>query len=132
MSDKLRILVVDDEPEILNMISESFKSRDLEAEVMSNPRMAESRIQWQKYDAIVTDFRMGRLDGAGLVKAIRASQVNAETPVFVISGALDKHVILQLRSMDVQGILVKPFRNAELIDRILSHFSVGESESVAV
>jgi DNA-binding response OmpR family regulator len=125
MANQLRkILVVDDEPEILNVIADSLKARELEAELMTNPRMAESRIQWQKYDAIVTDFRMGRLDGAGLVKAIRGSQVNADTPIFVISGALDKSVILQLRSMDVQGILVKPFRNAELIDRILSCFSV--------
>ncbi len=119
-----KVLVVDDEPEILNMLAESFKARELEAELMTNPRMAESRIEWQKYDAIVTDFRMGRLDGAGLVKAIRSSKANADTPIFVISGALDKDVILKLRSMDVQGILVKPFRNAELIDRILSCFDV--------
>lgn len=119
-SNARKVLIVDDEPEILNVIADSMRARELETELMTNPRMAESRIEWQKYDAIVTDFRMGRLDGASLVKAIRKSKANAETPVFVISGALDKQGILKLRSMDVQGILVKPFRNAELIDRILS------------
>jgi CheY-like chemotaxis protein len=96
--------------------------------LMTNPRMAESRIEWQKYDAIVTDFRMGRLDGAGLVRAIRQSKANATTPVFVISGVLDKQCILKLRALDVQGILVKPFRNAELIDRILSCFDVEPTQ----
>ena len=119
-----KVLVVDDEPEILNVIAESFKARELEVELLTNPRMAQSRIEWQKYDAIVTDFRMGRLDGAGLVKAIRSSKANADTPIFVISGALDKDVILKLRSLDVQGILVKPFRSEELIDRIFSCFGV--------
>ncbi len=119
-----KVLVVDDEPEILHIIAESFKARELEVELMTNPRMAQSRIEWQRYDAIVTDFRMGRLDGAGLVKAIRSSKANADTPIFVISGALDKDVILKLRSLDVQGILVKPFRNQELIDSIFSCFDV--------
>lgn len=123
-----KVLVVDDEPEILSVIAESMKARALSADLMSNPRMAESRIEWQRYDAIVTDFRMGRLDGVGLIRAIRSSKANAETPVFVISGALDKDVILKLRALGVQGILVKPFTNAELIDRILGHVTGLDDE----
>jgi DNA-binding response OmpR family regulator len=117
---KKKVLVIDDEDDVLQLIGASFKDSNVETELISRSALADTRIQWQKYDAIITDLRMAPLDGEAVVRNVRRSSLNRKTPVFVISGYLEREVVLRFLRLGIQGALVKPFRNQELVRMVMA------------
>jgi PAS domain S-box-containing protein len=70
-ADRCRILVVDDEAEIAETLSEILQSAGHSAEVASNGQQALDRLAAGGFDIILSDLRMPVLDGPGLYAALR-------------------------------------------------------------
>ncbi|MEA2782286.1 MAG: hypothetical protein QOK29_3830, partial [Rhodospirillaceae bacterium] len=66
----LRILIVEDEGEIAETLSEILGQRGFETEVVFNGQQALDRIAAREYDLILSDVRMPVLDGPGLYRAL--------------------------------------------------------------
>ena len=111
-----RVLVVDDDPKLLNMLRRTLMYEGFQVTTAPDGNAALAEIQAHRPDVIVLDWMMPGLDGIGVMKHLR--------------GANDKTLILMLTARDtvenrVDGLengaddyLVKPFAPAELIARI--------------
>jgi two-component system response regulator PilR (NtrC family) len=88
-----RVLVVDDEPDILELLELTLLRMGLEVERASNVREAVHRLNTQQYNLCLTDMRMPDGEGLEIVKYI--TQHNLDVPVAVITahGNLENAVV---------------------------------------
>ena len=115
----MRILVIEDEPRILD-----FVSRGLEAEGFSvlgardgqeGLRLAEAL----SCDLVILDLLLPRLDGLSVLRALEAKQ--PEVPVVIVSARADLTTKLNGFGLGARDYLTKPFSFDELLARIRVH-----------
>jgi len=120
-SGKKRILVVDDDEAILEMLTELLE-RDgrFEVKVARGGYEAGMLTQEFKPDAIVLDYKLPDVDGHRVCKTIRANQNFSDTKIIMISGVADPDEISELTTAGADDFLRKPFQIDDLISRILN------------
>jgi DNA-binding NtrC family response regulator len=123
---KVRILVVDDEPDILLAISSILGRRGHYVKTFDKPRSALEHLasECARYDLVITDYRMpGGISGLDLAKT--AKKEARKTKVFLMT-AFDISALSEvdemLRSQIVDKILQKPIPNDKLIAVIEKSF----------
>jgi two-component system NtrC family sensor kinase len=118
----LRILVVEDEIEIAETLSEILTRMGFETEVVLNGEEALDRIGRSDYDLVLSDIRMPLLDGPGLYRAL--SQRNAQLInrlAFITGDSLSSEVQSFLRDTK-RPCLEKPFLPADVM-RLVSEMT---------
>jgi len=85
-SEQARVLIVDDDPALLQALPQALQLRMAEAtvETANSAAAALDRIAARDYDAIVTDIKMPGMDGLALLAEIRRRQ--PDTPILIITG----------------------------------------------
>ncbi len=122
MNENYRVLVVDDNPKIRNLIANILRSADFkkitEAE---NGQQAWDIIQENQFDLILTDFMMPELDGIELLKKIRSGADEFKsTPVLMITASDRSADIVEAAKWKINGYIVKPFRIKTVLEKINS------------
>ena len=125
-----KILVVEDDRDIAQLVSMHLKDIDCEVDIEHNGNQGYTRLMNTRYDLIILDIMMPGMDGFELCKKIRAR--SNYTPVLMLtarSSELDRVLGLELGADDY---LSKPFSIRELIARVKAIFrrveSLGEKE----
>ena len=121
--DKRRILIVDDDPDLLRLLEDSIQSYCAECEVISAPdgRAAAKQLEGQRFDLILTDYQMPGMNGLELADLVQRR--SPETPVVLVTAHRSGDWLQErVRSLDLVGYLQKPFTLAhvrELLNRSL-------------
>ena len=113
-----KILVADDEPELLDTLAEliDLKLNSCEIFRASNGLDAFIWAQKEKFDLIITDHKMPFMTGAALIIAMRTRETkNTHTPVIMLSGHIDDRMRKELGIQNVQ-FMEKPLTPSDLID----------------
>ena len=113
----MRIMVVDDEPDVLDLITAYLSDSGHEIEATTNSVEAMERLKLGGYDALVTDVLIPDFDGIELIRAVRRSNPNIW--IVAISGG-GEHLrattaLSLIRVFGADKILYKPFEQDELI-----------------
>jgi CheY-like chemotaxis protein len=114
----LRVLCADDNLRVLEMLAKRLKSAGHLVEVATDGRAAVTRVENDPnyFHVIVTDTRMPRLDGFGLVEEARSAGYQGKIIVFANSlTAEDRQRYQELR---VDRVIDKPDKNDELVGAI--------------
>jgi len=82
MSEK--VLLVDDEKEFLEIMSERMKARDIDVTTATSAQQALEIIEKEAFDAIILDFQMPGMDGMDALKAIKAQK--PESQIILLTG----------------------------------------------
>lgn len=116
MADRKPILIVDDDTDLCNMIIEMVFNAGYGPTGVTNAREATFKLKNQKFACIVLDIRLGEETGEGVIEFVRKNvqSPNAQTPIIVISGFLDRELVENI-APHVQGALVKPFEPPTLL-----------------
>ncbi|HOW69581.1 MAG TPA: response regulator [Phycisphaerae bacterium] len=119
-SGKKRVLVVDDDEAILEMLVELLE-RDGRFEVRVARGGYEAGMLTQEFrpDVIVLDYKLPDVDGHLVCRTVRGNPTFSETRIIMISGVADPDEIAMLRAAGADDFLRKPFQIDELIARIL-------------
>jgi len=107
-----RILVIDDEPFISDLIREALTKFGFKVETASNGRQGVQLLKDASFDLVLTDMCMPDLDGASIVRHVRRSN-RPLTPVIGISGTP-----WLLEGADCDAVLPKPFLLQALVDTV--------------
>lgn len=81
-----RLLIVDDQPDTLEMLSASFRNRGFETIPCDSAAMALECISREEFDILISDIAMPEMDGLELVRKIRAQPGLARVPAIALTG----------------------------------------------
>lgn len=115
-SFKQTVLLIDDQPTVLDIhaaILESLKA-NLNIISMTSPEEALAWMKNKQVDLVITDYRMGTMNGITFVNAIKQQKRHLHTDVVVITVIKDKEVQQDLLSAGVTACLAKPAKPEEL------------------
>jgi two-component system OmpR family response regulator len=116
MSDKARILVVDDEPNITELVSMALRYEGFEVDVASDGRSALARAQSFRPQLIVLDVMLPDLDGFGVLRRIRADG-HPVSVVFLTARDATEDKVNGL-TLGGDDYVTKPFSVEELVARV--------------
>lgn len=118
-SGKKKILVVDDDPEIVDLFVEVLE-RDGRFEVRTASTGYDAGILTQQVrpDLIVLDFMLPDINGKTVCETVRANEELEDTKIIAISGLIEEDKIQELYDAGVDLFMQKPFKISELVTRI--------------
>ena len=110
------ILVVDDEWEIGELVVFLLTGHGYRAHYAANGQVALRKLAEAPVDLVLTDFTMPVMDGCDLIRAIRAMDWLAATPVLVLSAMPEE--VVRKACPRADAFLSKPFTSEELLDSV--------------
>jgi putative two-component system response regulator len=111
-----RVLCVDDEPVILQILHRLLEIQGFEAVTCGDPQTAISTFSAGSFDVVITDIHMPDLDGLTLMRMLREKE--PELPVVVVTGHGTVDTAIQALREGATGMLVKPFTGQELLTEV--------------
>jgi two-component system KDP operon response regulator KdpE len=131
MNDKLRILIVDDEPQITRVLRRSLTTHGYDVRVASDGLAALQTFGDWPPDLVVTDLSMPHTDGLQLCRNLRAI---SQLPIIVLSVRGEEKTKVQALDAGADDYVTKPFGMDELLARIraaLRRAQSAKTEDVA-
>jgi len=116
-----RILVIDDDPKMLELYKEILMASDHEVLIAENGTQGLARAD-RKPDLVIVDLMMPNLNGYEFLKQLRAIDGHASTPVIAASGFSTGEWALRAGA---DRFMAKPFQRRELIALVDSLLSTG-------
>jgi CheY-like chemotaxis protein len=111
-----RILVVDDEPVVRNLIRDTLKGRGYELGFAGNGVEALEELAAGPYDLLLTDVVMPEMEGFELLK--RAKKQDPGLRVVILTGYSREHDISDFLLYGADEYLTKPFQVQELLETV--------------
>ncbi len=122
MGEKLSVLVVDDEAEILELLHsflEAMKCWDFIVQAKDG-KEAIQKIQNQRFDLVITDLNMPRAGGMEIVKTLHNLEKDKpfSTPVLILSANITGETLKQATALGVKYALTKPCSSETFMEKI--------------
>jgi putative two-component system response regulator len=106
-----RVLCVDDEPLVLGLMTRLLETQNAYVRAVGSPREALVAFANDRFDLVITDIRMPRMDGHDLVAEIRAR--DPAVPILVATGQASVDTAMRSLREGATGMLLKPFTGEE-------------------
>ncbi len=113
---KARILVVDDDPGLLRLLTIRLRAENYEVEPMENGVQALAAASRFRPDLVISDLRMDQLDGIGLLKELQVRWPGLKVILLTAHGTIPDAV--QATQMGAFGFLTKPVEKQELLAQV--------------
>jgi CheY-like chemotaxis protein len=128
----LRVLCADDNALVLDMLAKTLESAGHHVEVATDGRAAVTRVAKDPtyFQLIVTDTRMPRLDGFGVVQEARSAGYRGK--IIIFANALSPEERQRYDELRVDRVIDKPGKTGELVGVVSElRASLGELEQMA-
>lgn len=112
----MRVLIVDDEPELVEQIRQALDSKRYTVDTAANGEEALNRIYVDPYDLILLDIMMPEKDGFAVLFELRRAKKN--TPVLMLTAKSDVEDRVKGLDFGADDYLAKPFSMEELLARV--------------
>lgn len=104
--EKNRILIVDDEPNVCQFLSEYLEYRGFGTRISNSGNEALQYLQKENFDAILLDLIMPGMNGLEVLEKIH--QMNITIPVIIVTGVKDKDVADEAIKLGAVDFIPKP------------------------
>lgn len=118
----VNILVVDDDPEIIDLLRLDLELMGFHVDSASDGMNALKKAEAKPYDLIVLDVMMPKMDGFEVCKRLRTNRVSANTPVILLTAKGTIEDKIRGFNAGADDYLVKPFEFQELMVRMRALF----------
>jgi CheY-like chemotaxis protein len=112
--EALKLLVVEDDPASLELMTEVFRSLKAEVRPISDSEEAARRVNQEKFDGIFLDLEMPNLHGFDLARKIRKSSWNKSTPIIIVTGQDERETMQEAFAVGATFFLQKPVDRQKL------------------
>jgi CheY-like chemotaxis protein len=110
----MKILLVDDDPEVCRLVKSMVEPLGVEVRTSSDSREAALILETEKFDGIMLDDAMPNLDGFQLTRKIRATPPNQQAPIVMITGLNDAGTMRQAFEAGVTFFIGKPISREKI------------------
>ncbi len=118
----MKVLIVDDNQDITELLSKFLKAKGFESVVTNDPRDGLERIKEEKYDVVLLDISMPEFSGINIIQTLEREKILKDQNIIIFSAvALTTNELNDLLKKDgIQGCLKKPIQLNELLTAITS------------
>lgn len=116
--EKPKVLIADDEIELLSLIKESVENAGFIVFTASDGKEAVEKIYEYMPDVVVLDYNMPFKDGLSISQEIKNNPLYAHIPVVIVTAKSDKETKIKGLMMGIDDYLTKPVDTDELIARL--------------
>jgi len=113
-----RIYVVDDEPDMVELLATVLKGEGHEIETYTDGRAALARVLEEPPDLLLLDLMMPDLDGFELLKLLRLDSRGRNVVVLVVSARTGHRAQLETLQLGANAYIYKPFSPRELATQV--------------
>ena len=118
MSRPLRVLIVDDEPAIRQMLVPALTRQGFECLEAANAEEAQTQIAQVRPDLILLDWMLPGLSGIGLARRLKANPTTQNLPIIMLTARDEEASKVQGLELGGDDYITKPFSPRELIARM--------------
>jgi CheY-like chemotaxis protein len=122
---RARVLVVDDDPEIVTFLATLLELEGIESQVATSAAAALEKLEHGLPNLVLLDIAMPDRDGLDLCRSLKKDPRTRDVPVFVVSARPGKDVVERALAAGAEQFIRKPFENQELIARIRDRLTVS-------
>ena len=122
---KARILIVEDEPNIVESLSFILGRAGFDVDTVANGVEALDRLRRQSFSALVLDIMLPGMNGLDVLKTIRADQALTILPVMVLTAKGQASDRRAAEAIGADIFVTKPFSTAEVVQHVTRLASGG-------
>ncbi|MDX2470107.1 MAG: response regulator [SAR324 cluster bacterium] len=127
-TEKIHILVVDDDQDIRNLLDHALKKRGLEVSLADDAYQALELLEQETPDLILLDVMMPGMDGYEFIAKIKSNVHWSAIPVIFITALRDKQSLLKGFKLGAVDFIVKPIQISEAVARINTHVELKRAK----
>ena len=124
-AERRRVLLAEDNADLRAYIARLLAERGYEVETAADGEAALATLRLFRADLLVTDLMMPRLDGLGLVRAIRNDPALRDLPVIMLSARAGEDAKIEGLDSGADGYLTKPFSARELLAHVAANLATA-------
>jgi len=118
MEEKQRILLVDDEPDLVQMISLRLKSVGYEVVTACDGQEALEQVKQTKPDLLILDLMLPKLDGYKVCRLLKFDERTKELPILIFTARAQEQDIKLASECGADAYLTKPFEAKVLLGKL--------------
>ncbi len=125
-----KILVVDDELDIVNTVQYRLKSCDFDVITANNGKEGLEKVINEKPDLVLLDINMPIMDGHEMLERLRSRPDLKDIPVIMLTAYSDRRDISKAADLGIEHYVTKPFDFTDLMEKIskaLENSAVGNN-----
>ena len=127
MNDRPRILVVDDEPQLIRVLRTGLKSRGYEIRAAADGLAGFEMFNDWHPDLVITDLAMPNVDGLEFCRRLRAV---SQVPIIVLSAKGEEKTKVEALDIGADDFVTKPFGIDELLARVRASLRRASAPSI--
>jgi two-component system alkaline phosphatase synthesis response regulator PhoP len=118
METKKKILIIDDEPDILEFLSYNFRKKQFNVCIANNGLEGLEKINSEKPQIIISDILMPEMDGIEMCREIRKKEEFSSTPFIFLTAVSDDYKVLYAMTSGADQFASKPIRFEYLLEMV--------------
>jgi CheY-like chemotaxis protein len=118
-----QLLVVDDDVFMRRLLKQVLTSAQYDVEAVGTAADAQLFLATNRPDLILMDVLLPDSNGILLTREFKASKSNVEVPVIMLTGQIEKEVIVESRKAGAVGFVAKPFNRDILLKKVAKHLA---------
>ena len=113
-----KILVVDDEPDILKVVTFRVKKLEYEVVTATNGQEALDLIQKEEPDLILLDIELPVMNGYEVCQRVKTNEKLKHIPIIFLTASSASKIAEKVKEFNADDYLIKPFDSEELLKKI--------------
>lgn len=116
---KQNILILDDDKQICNLLQSFLKKmKGIDCVVASDPIEAMYKIENQQFSYLIVDYHLKQKTGIDFIRNLKRIEKYKDMNYILISGNVEKKMVIEALQLGVSDILVKPFESKDLFGKL--------------
>jgi two-component system, chemotaxis family, chemotaxis protein CheY len=111
----IKVLAIDDSRTIRNLVRKAMEDAGFDCTTADDGVQGVERFAEVAPDVVITDINMPRMDGFGVIDAIRGGQANRTVPILVLTTESAAELKARARTAGATGWIVKPFEDTAIV-----------------
>ena len=118
MEQKQKLLLVEDEEELIRIVETYFRDEGYDVHIAMNAEEALVKLESFVPDVIVSDVRMGRMDGFQFLETLKSMPARKNIPFIFLTIMDDRTSVERAAAIGADGYLTKPFDVEDLHEKV--------------
>lgn len=120
---KPKILAVDDDPMVRDLVKDLLTAQGYDVHTAEDGLQGLARFKQERFDLLILDCRMPRMDGTDLLAAIRATPEGKKQAVIMLSSEKMMGTVVRAFELGIIEWIPKPFAAKDLLAKVVAHLN---------